>query len=185
MENCKSNVCLKTSYLDLRKNLNLTLKQFKTKISVINIEFKDDYSDEEVEKITSFVNSKLSKADLRDLPYVNEGWIPLRKIREEINISSGTLDSYVKILNINVYKPLHQLSFISKEDREKILSFTNEHKDSTERKIYLSKQTCLKKFGVENGAKSEEVRNKISTNIRKTCTQERTEEKEMFICLIN
>lgn len=148
-------------YLELRKNLNLTLKQFKTKISVLNIDFKDDYSDEEVEKITSFVNSKINKADLRDLPYINQGWIPLRKIKDELNISSGTINSYVKLLNIDVYKPIYQLSFISKEDREKILNFINEHKDSKERKIYLSEQTCLKKFGVENGAKSEEVKKQI------------------------
>lgn len=162
-------------YLELRKNLNLTLKQFKTKITILNIDFKDDYSDEEVEKIISFVSSKVSKADLRDLPYINQGWIPLRKIKDEINVSSGTINSYVKLLNINVYKPIHQLSFISKEDREKILNFINEHKDSKERKIHLSEQTCLKKFGVENGAKSEEIRNKISENIKKVCTKERTE----------
>ena len=148
-------------YLELRKKLNLTLKQFKTKISILNIDFKNDYSDEEVEKITSFVNSKINKADLRDLPYVNQGWIPLRKIKDELNISSGTINSYVKLLNIDVYKPIHQLSFISKEDKEKILNFINEHNDSTERKIYLSEQTCLKKFGVENASYLDEVKDKI------------------------
>lgn len=148
-------------YLELRKKLNLTLKQFKTKISILNIDFKNDYSDEEVEKITSFVNSKINKADLRDLSYINQGWIPLRKIKDELNISSGTINSYVKLLNINVYKPIHQLSFISKEDKEKILNFINEYKDSTERKIYLSEQTCLKKFGVENASYLDEVKDKI------------------------
>ena len=148
-------------YIELRKKLNLTLKQFKTKISILNIDFKNDYSDEEVEKITSFVNSKINKADLRDLSYVNQGWIPLRKIKDELNISSGTINSYVKLLNINVYKPIHQLSFISKEDKEKILKFINEHKDSTERKIYLSEQTCLKKFGVENASYLDEIKDKI------------------------
>lgn len=151
------------NYIELRKNLNLTLKQFKTKIAILNIDFKDDYSDDEIEKITSFVNSKLNKADLRDLPYVNQGWIPLRKLLEEIDISNGTLMSYVKLLNIEIYKPIHQLSFISKDDREKILNFINEHKDSKERKIYLSEQTCLKKFGVINGAKDEKVRKQLKT----------------------
>lgn len=30
------------NYIELRKNLNLTLKQFKTKIAILNIDFKDD-----------------------------------------------------------------------------------------------------------------------------------------------
>ena len=111
---------------------------------------------------------------VRSSPYVNQGWIPLRKLLTEIDISSGTLDSYVKLLNIEVYKPLHQLSFISKEDREKILNFINEHRDTTERKIYLSKQTCIGKYGVDNFAYLDSHKEKMS-KLNKENAKERLE----------
>lgn len=175
LSNIKPFSCKGITYLNLRKQLNLTLKQFVNKISHIGLELKSNYTAEEENKIREFCSNGMNKVELKEIDYVNQGYIPLRMILKDINVSKGTLTSYVDLLKIEVYKPSHELSFITESDKEKILNFINEHNDSNERKIYLSKQTCLKKYGVENGAKNEDIKNKISINVKKTCTKERTE----------
>ena len=75
-----------TLLLDLRKKYNLNEKQFKSKCTNANLEFKYVYSDEECKLFDNFMNNKsnLNRAELRDLKYIKEGWIPLRNIFNEL-----------------------------------------------------------------------------------------------------
>ena len=80
--------------------------------------------------------------------------IPLRKVIEEFGkeyqFSKNTALDMLRRLNIEVYKPLHQLSFINSEQKKQFEDFLRQFKSANERRLYMQKQTCLKKYGVEN-----------------------------------
>ena len=104
-----------TLLLDLRKKYNLNEKQFKSKCVNADLEFKYVYSNKECKKFDEYINKKLNKVELREEKYIKEGWIPLRDIIDELgdkyNFSVNTGKSMIHSLNIEVYKPLDNLSF--------------------------------------------------------------------------
>lgn len=108
--------------LDLRKKYNLNEKQFKSKCVNASLEFKYVYSDEECEKFDEYINKKLNKAELRDEKYIKEGWIPLRnvfkKFGEKYDFSKNTGIEILNHLEIEIYKPSHQLSFINEKQKK-------------------------------------------------------------------
>lgn len=155
-----------TLLLDLRKRYNLNEKQFKTKCANIDLEFKYVYSDDECQQFDDYINGNTkNKADLRDEKYIKEGWIPLRKVIEELGekyqFSKNTALDMLKRLNIEVYKPLHQLSFINEEQKKQFEDFLKKFNTSTERQLFLQEQTCMERYGVKNGSQSEEARAKL------------------------
>ena len=129
-----------TLLLDLLKKYNLNEKQFKNKCANANFEFKYIYSNEECEKFDNFINSisNMNRAELRDLKYIKEGWIPLRNIfnefGEKYDFCENTGKSMIRSLNIEVYKPLDNLSFLSKEQKNKFEICV------VPKKFYLSKE---------------------------------------------
>ena len=155
-----------TLLLDLRKKYNLNDKQFKSKCVNVDLEFKYVYSNEECKKFDEYINKKLNKVELREEKYIKEGWIPLRDIIDELgdkyNFSVNTGKSMIHSLNIEVYKPLDNLSFLSKEQKEKFEEFLKKFDSAKERKLFFQEQTCMKKYGVSNPSCSDEARNKIS-----------------------
>ena len=148
--------------LELRKELNLTVKQFEKKLSLLGIVSKENYSDQEVILLKDFQNKNLSKSELREIPYTNKGWITLRNLYKDFGCSKNTFLSYLKKLNIQIYKPIHNLSFINTEDFYKLKLFFEENPNTIERKTQLCKQTSLEKYGVKNPAQTENSRKKIS-----------------------
>ena len=171
-----------TLFLDLRKKYNLNEKQFKNKCVNADLEFKYVYSNEECKKFDEYINKKLNKAELREEKYIKEGWIPLRDIIDELgdkyNFSVNTGKSMIRSLNIEVYKPLDNLSFLSKEQKEKFEEFLKKFDSAKERKLYFQEQTCMKKYGVSNPSCSDEARNKISEKVKESCTEERQKKIE-------
>lgn len=85
-----------TLLLDLLKKYNLNEKQFRIKCEHANLEFKYVYSDEECKRFDEFMKSisTFNRAELRDLKYTRDGWIPLRNIINEL----GKNMIFVKIL---------------------------------------------------------------------------------------
>ena len=171
-----------TLLLDLRKKYNLNEKQFKNKCVNADLEFKYVYSNEECKKFDEYINKKLNKAELREEKYIKEGWIPLRDIIDELgdkyNFSVNTGKSMIRSLNIEVYKPLDNLSFLSKEQKEKFEEFLKKFDSAKERKLFFQEQTCMKKYGVSNPSCSNEARNKISEKVKESCTEERQKKIE-------
>ena len=171
-----------TLLLDLRKKYNLNEKQFKNKCVNADLEFKYVYSNEECKKFDEYINKKLNKVELREEKYIKEGWIPLRDIIDELgdkyNFSVNTGKSMIHSLNIEVYKPLDNLSFLSKEQKEKFEEFLKKFDSAKERKLFFQEQTCMKKYGVSNPSCSNEARNKISEKVKESCTEERQKKIE-------
>ena len=171
-----------TLLLDLRKKYNLNEKQFKNKCVNADLEFKYVYSNEECKKFDEYINKKLNKAELREEKYIKEGWIPLRDIFNELgekyDFSINTGKSMIRLLNIEVYKPLDNLSFLSKEQKEKFEEFLKKFDSAKERKLFFQEQTCMKKYGVNNPSCSNEARNKISEKVKESCTEERQKKIE-------
>ena len=171
-----------TLLLDLRKKYNLNDKQFKSKCVNADLEFKYVYSNEECKKFDEYINKKLNKVELREEKYIKEGWIPLRDIIDELgdkyNFSVNTGKSMIRSLNIEVYKPLDNLSFLSKEQKEKFEEFLKKFDSAKERKLFFQEQTCMKKYGVDNPSRSNEARNKISEKVKESCTEERQKKIE-------
>lgn len=173
-----------TLMLNIRKKYNLNDKQFKTKIANISLDYKYVYSDKECKMFDEFINknSVKNRAELREMKYINDGWIPLRKVLEDFgnkyNFSVNTGKSIIRSLSINVYKPLNNLSFLSKEQKEKFEDFLKGFSSAKERKLFFQKVTCMKKYGVDNPSRSNEARNKISEKVKESCTEERQKKIE-------
>lgn len=159
-----------TLLLNLRKKYNLNEKQFKSKCVNADLEFKYVYNDEECKKFDDFMNQKLNKAELRDLKYIKEGWIPLRDVIKEFgekyDLCENTASSILDYLKIEIYKPLRQLSFISEEQKKQFEDFLKQFNSSNERKLYLQEQTCIKKYGVKNPSQSDFTKEKISEKLK-------------------
>lgn len=160
-----------TLLLNLRKKYNLNEKQFKSKCANTDLEFKYVYDDKECKKFDDFMNQKLNKAELRDLKYIKKGWIPLRDIIKEFgekyDLCENTASSILDYLEIEIYKPLHQLSFISEEQKKQFEDFLKHFNSSNERKLYLQEQTCMEKYGVKNPSHAEQSKYKISESSKK------------------
>ena len=162
-----------TLLLDLRKKYNLNEKQFKFKCANANLEFKYVYNDEECKKFDDFMNgtSNMNRAELRDLKYIKEGWIPLRDVIKEFcekyDLCENTANSILDYLKIEIYKPLRQLSFINKEQKKQFEDFLKQFNSSNERKLYLQEQTCMEKYGVKNPSHAEQSKYKISESSKK------------------
>lgn len=148
--------------LELRKELNLTLKQFEQRLSLLGIISKEEYSNQEIKLLKDFQNRNLTKSELREIPYTNKGWITLRNLYKDFSCSKNTFLSYLKKLNIQIYKPIHNLSFINTEDFYKLKLFFEENPNTIERKTQLCRQTSLERYGVNNPAQIESSRKKIS-----------------------
>lgn len=148
--------------LELRKELNFTLKQFEQRLSLLGIVSKEDYSNQEIKLLKDFQNRNLTKSELREIPYTNKGWITLRNLYKDFGCSKNTFLSYLKKLDIQIYKPIHNLSFINTEDFYKLKLFFEENPNNIERKTRLCRQTSLEKYGVNNPAQIESSRKKIS-----------------------
>lgn len=154
--------------LDLRKKYNLNEKQFKSKCTNANLEFKYVYSNEECEIFDNFMNDKsnLNRAELRDLKYIKEGWIPLRNIfnefGEKYDFSDGTAMKILEYLEIEIYKPSHQFAFINKEQKNKFENFLKKFNSSLERRLFFQEKTCQEKYGVSNPSYAESARRKLS-----------------------
>ena len=157
--------------LNLRKKYNLNEKQFKSKCVNADLEFKYVYDDEECRKFDDFMNQKLNKAELRDLKYIKDGWIPLRDVIKEFgekyDLCENTASSILDYLKIEIYKPLHQLSFISEEQKKQFENFLKQFNSTNERKLYLQEQTCMEKYGVKNPSHAEQSKYKISESSKK------------------
>ena len=159
--------------LTLRKKYNLNDKQFKTKIANIPLEYKYVYSDEECKMFDEFINknSVKNKAELREMKYINEGWIPLRTILKDFgnkyNFSVNTGKSIIHLLNIDVYKPSNNLSFLNKEQKNKFEDFLKGFSSAKERRLFFQEQTILNKYGenVENPSQLKSSRIKISEKL--------------------
>lgn len=162
-----------TLLLDLRKKYNLNEKQFKSKCANANLEFKYVYNDEECKKFDDFMNgtSNMNRAELRDLKYIKEGWIPLRDVIKEFcekyDLCENTANSILDYLKIEIYKPLRQLSFINKEQKKQFEDFLKQFNSTNERKLYLQEQTCIEKYGVKNPSHAEQSKYKISESSKK------------------
>ena len=168
-----------TLMLNLRKKYNLNDKQFQTKIANIPLEYKYVYSDEECDLFDNFINknSVKNRAELREMKYINEGWIPLRQILEDFgnkyDFSINTGKSIINSLKIEVYKPSNNLSFINEEQKNKIEDFLKGFDSAKERRLYFQEQTCKEKYGTDNPSRSDDARNKISEKVKASCTYER------------
>ena len=160
-----------TLLLNLRKKYNLNEKQFKSKCANADLEFKYVYNDEECKKFDDFMNQKLNKAELRDLKYIKDGWIPLRDVikefSEKYDLCENTANSILDYLKIEIYKPLRQLSFISEEQKKQFEDFLKQFNSTNERKLYLQEQTCMEKYGVKNPSHAEQSKYKISESSKK------------------
>ncbi len=173
-----------TLMLSLRKKYNLNDKQFKTKIANIPLDYKYVYSDEECKLFNDFINknSVKNRAELREMKYINEGWIPLRQIIDDFgnkyNFSVNTGKSMIRLLNIEVYKPSDNLSFLSEEQKNKFEDFLKAFSSAKERRLYFQEKTCQEKYGVNNPSCSEEAKNKISEKVKESCTDERQKKIE-------
>ena len=173
-----------TLLLDLLKKYNLNEKQFKNKCANANFEFKYVYSNEECEKFDNFINSisNMNRAELRDLKYIKEGWIPLRNIfnefGEKYDFCENTGDKILEYLGIKIYRPSHQFAFINNEQKNKFEDFLKKFSSAKERKLFFQEQTCMKKYGVSNPSCSDEARNKISEKVKESCTEERQKKIE-------
>lgn len=163
------------TYLEIRKELNLTLKQFKQKLILLGLDFKENYSKEEFLKIQDFQNKNLSKSEQREISYIKEGWIPVRNLA--FNCSKNTLKSYFKKLGIVPYKPIHQLSFISQIDFEKIENFFKDNSNKKERKIKICQETSLARYGVKNPSQTKESKKKITEKNTKNAKDRLTKAK--------
>ena len=163
--------CEGTLLLTLRKKYNLNEKQFKSKCANADLEFKYVYDDEECKKFDDFINQKLNKAELRDLKYIKDGWIPLRDVIKEFcekyDLCENTASSILNYLKIEIYKPLRQLSFISEEQKKQFEDFLKQFNSTNERKLYLQEQTCMEKYGVKNPSHAEQSKYKISESSKK------------------
>lgn len=148
--------------LELRKELNLTLKQFEQRLSLLGIVSKEEYSNQEIKLLKDFQNRNLTKSELREISYTSKGWITLRNLYKDFGCSKNTFLSYLKKLNIQIYKPIHNLSFINTEDFYKLKLFFEENPNTIERKTQLCRQTSLERYGVNNPAQIESSRKKIS-----------------------
>lgn len=149
--------------LDIRKELNLNLKQFKNKISLIGLPFKDNYSYSEYESLKEFLAMPLNRSALKEIPYIQKGWYPFRLIGEEINIDSRSIRSVAETLNIELYSPIRSLLFISNSDKDILNSFLRTlNFDKLKIRLYLQEQTCIKKYGVSNPSQSLKAKEKIS-----------------------
>ena len=173
-----------TLLLDLLKKYNLNEKQFRIKCEHVNLEFKYVYSDEECKRFDEFMKSisTFNRAELRDLKYTRDGWIPLRNIINELgkkyDFCENTALAILEYLTIKVYKPSHQFAFINNEQKNKFEDFLKGFSSAKERKLYFQEQTCMKKYGVSNPSCSNEARNKISEKIKESCTEERQKKIE-------
>lgn len=160
-----------TLLLDLRKKYNLNEKQFRAKCPNIGLEFKYVYSDSECQQFDDYIsNGTKNRADLREEKYIREGWIPLRKVIEEFGkeyqFSKNTALDMLRRLNIGVYKPIHQLSFINSEQKKQFENFLKQFNTPLERRLSLQEKTCIEKYGVVNPSLTEKSRDKISRKIR-------------------
>lgn len=170
--------------LDLRKKYNLNEKQFKSKCANADLEFKYVYSNRECEKFDEFMNDKsnLNRAELRDLKYVNEGWIPLRNVFKEFgekyDFSENTGNKILEYLKIEVYKPYNSLSFINGKQKEEFEEFLKKFNSPLERRLFFQEKTCREKYGVSNPTLTNEARNKISEKVKESCTKERQKKIE-------
>lgn len=164
--------------LELRKELNLTLKQFEQRLSLLGIVSKEDYSNQEIKLLKDFQNRNLTKSELREIPYTSKGWITLRNLYKDFGCSKNTFLSYLKKLNIQIYKPIHNLSFINTEDFYKLKLFFVENPNTIERKTQLCKQTSLERYGVNNPAQIESSRKKISEKNKNNAESRLSKAKE-------
>ena len=173
-----------TLLLDLRKKYNLNEKQFKSKCVNADLEFKYVYSDEECKRFDEFMKSisTFNRAELRDLKYTRDGWIPLRNIINELgkkyDFCENTALAILEYLTIKVYKPSHQFAFINYEQKEIFEDFLKKFDSSLKRRLFLQKLTCMKKYGTDNPSRSNNVRNKISKKVKASCTEERQKKIE-------
>lgn len=173
-----------TILLDLLKKYNLNEKQFRIKCEHTNLEFKYVYSNEECERFDEFMKniSTFNRAELRDLKYTKDGWIPLRNIINELgekyDFCENTALAILEYLAIKVYKPSHQFAFINKEQKDKFENFLKGFGSAKERRLFFQEQTCMKKYGVSNPSCSDEARNKISEKVKESCTEERQKKIE-------
>lgn len=173
-----------TLLLDLLKKYNLNEKQFKNKCANANFEFKYVYSNEECKKFDEFMKSisTFNRAELRDLKYTRDGWIPLRNIINELgkkyDFCENTALAILEYLTIKVYKPSHQFAFINNEQKNKFEDFLKGFSSAKERRLFFQKLTCMKKYGVDNPSRSNEARNKISEKVKESCTEERQKKIE-------
>ena len=162
--------------LSLRKKYNLTEKQFETKCKLANLQSKYVYSLEEYKLFDNFVKLKLNKTEQKELVYTQVGYIPLRTILkdfgEQYNFCYNTGLAILDYLNISIYKPLHQLSFLTNEQKQKLETFLKSFDNASDRKQFLTKETCIKKYGVDNYAKLDNYKDKIS-EINKQNTEQR------------
>lgn len=173
-----------TLLLDLLKKYNLNEKQFRIKCEHVNLEFKYVYSDEECKRFDEFMKSisTFNRAELRDLKYTRDGWIPLRNIINELgkkyDFCENTALAILEYLTIKVYKPSHQFAFINNEQKNKFEDFLKGFSSAKERRLFFQKLTCMKKYGVDNPSRSNEARNKISEKVKESCTEERQKKIE-------
>ena len=173
-----------TLLLDLLKKYNLNEKQFRIKCEHVNLEFKYVYSDEECKRFDEFMKSisTFNRAELRDLKYIRDGWIPLRNIINELgkkyDFCENTALAILEYLTIKVYKPSHQFAFINNEQKNKFEDFLKGFSSAKERRLFFQKLTCMKKYGVDNPSRSNEARNKISEKVKESCTEERQKKIE-------
>lgn len=121
-----------TLLLDLLKKYNLNEKQFRIKCEHVNLEFKYVYSDEECKRFDEFMKSisTFNRAELRDLKYTRDGWIPLRNIINELgkkyDFCENTALAILEYLTIKVYKPSHQFAFIDNEQKINLKIFSKD-----------------------------------------------------------
>ena len=154
--------------LDLRKKYNLNEKQFKSKCINADLEFKYVYSNEECKQFDEFMKniSTFNRAELRDLKYIKEGWIPLRNIfnefGEKYDFCENTGIAILKYLDIEIYNPIHQSAFLNKEQKEKFEEFLKKFNSSKERRLFFQEKTCQEKYGVSNPSHAEGARRKLS-----------------------
>ena len=173
-----------TLLLDLLKKYSMKEKYFRDNCNLMNVEFKYVYSDEECEKVDNFVNktSNMNRAELRDLKYINEGWIPLRYVFDEFknkyDFCDNTAMKILEYLKIEIYKPHHQFAFINYEQKEIFEDFLKKFDSSLDRRLFLQKLTCMKKYGTDNPSRSNNARNKISEKVKASCTEERQKKIE-------
>lgn len=171
---------------DLEKEYGFTEKQIRVKLNTIGMDFRYFYDENDCEFIAENLRnlSRKNKADLRDEKYIKDGWIPLRWVFEEFgnkyDFSVNTGMSMLKYLNIDIYKPLHQLSFINNEQKEKLEKFLQSFKSAKERRLFFQKETVRQKYGedIENPAQATSIKSKISVNVKDSCTSERQKKIE-------
>lgn len=173
-----------TLLLDLRKKYNLNEKQFKVKCTNANLKFKYVYSDSECQQFDDYINSNIkNRAELREEKYLREGWIPLREVIEEFEdkyqFSKNTALNMLKRLNIEVYKPLHQCSFISEKQKKQFEDFLKQFNTPIERRLFLQEQTIKQKYkeNVNNPSQILSSRNKLSKRLKQYASTQKGLEK--------